>query len=73
LLGKGLIFCPKTKSHDKIKLAKDVFKFTWRLRLKEFFADKETDDDTYKDVPLFNKKQSSFIPKAGQDVHSDFI
>ena len=33
--GKGLKFCPKPKSHDKIKLAAETFNYTRRLRLKE--------------------------------------
>ena len=37
LFGKGLSFCPKTKSHDKIKLAEELFKYTGLMRLKEFF------------------------------------
>ena len=36
LLGKGLSFCPKSKGHDKIKLAEELFKYTRRIRLKEF-------------------------------------
>ena len=38
LLGKGLKFCPKPKPHDAIKLAEETFKFSRRIRLKEFFA-----------------------------------
>ena len=83
LLGKGLTFCPKTASHDKIILAEDIFKFSRRVRLKEYFADicednedatevGKQDRDTYKDLPFFNKKQSTFTPPAGRDVYLDF-
>ncbi|XP_053391470.1 uncharacterized protein LOC128554246 [Mercenaria mercenaria] len=79
--GKGLKFCSKTKSHDKVKLAEDIFKFTRRIRLKEYFhsqANTEFDDselndiDSYGDFPFFNKKGSSFTPPAGHDVYLDF-
>ena len=75
-------FCPKTKSHDKIRLAEDTFKFTRRLRLKEYFASKLTDEnpedsedntaETHHDLPFFNKTQSSFTPYAGRDSYLDF-
>ena len=32
LLSKGLKFCPKPKSHDKIKLAEEIFNFSRRLK-----------------------------------------
>ena len=71
-------FCPKTKCHDKIKLAEELFKYTRRLRLKEFFfeSDQNKDtpekEDTYSELPFFNKKQSSFTPPSGRDVYLDF-
>ena len=34
LLGKGLSFCQKTRSHDTIKVAEETFNFSRRLRLK---------------------------------------
>ena len=40
-LGKGLKICPKPKHHDVLQLKQDIFEFTRKLRLKEFFADKE--------------------------------
>ena len=78
LLGKGLSFCPKTKCHDKIKLAEELFKYTCRLHLKEFFfeSDQNKDtpekEDTYSGLPFFNKKQSSFMPPSGRDIYLDF-
>ena len=45
LLGKGLKFCPKPKHHDVLQLKQGIFEFTRKLRLKEFFTDKEHDDD----------------------------
>ena len=71
-------FCRKTKCHDKIKLAEELFKYTRRLRLKEFFfeSDQNKDtpekEDTYSELPFFNKKQSSFTPPSGRDVYLDF-
>ena len=74
LLGKGLSFCPKTKRHDKIKLAEELFKYTRRMRLKEFFFFFEPDKnkDNYSQLPFFNRKQSSFTPPNGRDVYLDF-
>jgi len=77
-LGKGLTFCPKVKSHDKIKLAEETFRYTRRLRLKEFFH-KDTeqttfsglDNEDYSQKPFFNKKASSFTPKCGRDQYLD--
>lgn len=71
-------FCPKTKGHDKIKLAEELFKYTRRLRLKEFFYEPDQNKDTsekkdnFSEFPFFNKKQSSFTPPSGRDVYLDF-
>lgn len=71
MLGKGLKFCPKPKHHNEIQLKQDVFEFTRKLRLKEFFAakEKESDDDSENDENSkdeFHKFQkestSTFIP-----------
>ena len=78
LLGKGLSFCPKTKSHDQIKLAEELFKYTRRMRLKELFFDPEINknisenEDNFFHLPFFIKKQSSFTPPSGRDVYLDF-
>ena len=78
LLGKGLSFCPKSKSHDQIKLAEELFKYTWRMRLKEFFFDPDINknisenEDNFFHLPFCNKKQSSFTPPSGRDVYLDF-
>ena len=79
LLGKGLGFCPRIQSHDKVKLAEEVFQYTRRLRLKEYFADfnkndknETVDNDEYKHLPFFNKKSSTFTPPSGRDVYLDF-
>ena len=69
LLGKGLKFCPKPKSHDQVKLAEEIFNFSRRLKLKEFFYDKsssnsncESDSFNSKNMVYFNKNKSSFTP-----------
>lgn len=81
MLGKGLKFCPKPKHHNEIQLKQDVFEFTRKLRLKEFFAakEKESDDDSENDENSkdeFHKFQkestSTFIPPAGRDSTLDF-
>ena len=57
--GKGLTFCSKPKSHDKIKLAQERFNYTSRLKLKEYFYENitkkegEPDSDEYKQMPFF--------------------
>ena len=77
LLSKGLKFCQKIKSHDRLKIAEDIFKFSRRVRLKEYFSEKveniqcnEENDELY-DLPCFNKKESAFTPPAGRDIYLD--
>ena len=77
LLSKGLKFCPKIKSHDRLKIAEDIFKFSRRVRLKEYFSEKveniqwnEENDELY-DLPFFNNKESAFTPPAGRDIYLD--
>ena len=78
LFGKGLKFCPKPKSHDKIKLAEETFNYTRRQRLKEYFYEnitkKEEDSESnmYKQMPFFNKKKSTLTPPSGRDTNLDF-
>ena len=75
LLGTGLKFCPKTNSHDKIKLAEKIFKFTRKIRLKEYFNSQDSngsDNDKYRELPFYNNSSSSFIPPTGRDVYLDF-
>ena len=62
LLGRGLKFCRKPKSHDKIKLAQETFNYTRRLRLKEYFYENNSEKDesmqeseNYTQLPFFNK------------------
>ena len=81
LLGKGLKFCPKPKHHNEIQLRIDVFEFTRKLRLKEFFGAKEEEDsDSENDTEVSNdayqkfpkKSKSTFIPPSGRDSTLDF-
>ena len=81
LLGKGLKFCHKPKHHDVLQLKQDIFEFTRKLRLKEFFTDKEHDDDDgggNNDKSRHNcytfpkEKNSTFIPPTGIDSTLDF-
>ena len=61
-----------------IKLAEDTFKFSKRLRLKEFFAPDPEEDETNDldnesdEIPKVKKEQSSFVPPAGRDSSLDF-
>ena len=81
LLGKGLKFCTKPKHHDVLQLKQDIFEFTRKLRLKEFFNDKEHDDDDgggNNDKSRHNcytfpkEKNSTFIPPTGRDSTLEF-
>ena len=78
LLGKGLSFCPRSKGHDKIILDEELFKYTRRIRLKEFFAEDDLSNNAHKEqdsffeLPFFNRKQSSFTSPSGRDVYLDF-
>ena len=68
LLGKGLKFCPKPKPHDAIKLAEETFKFSRRVRLKEFFApDPEYEDSNDSDT---EEEQISKSEKGTVYFHS---
>ena len=81
-LGKGLKFLPKTKHHYVIQLKQDVFEFTRKLRLKDFFADKDKDSDDDDDDDDRNdensrdnlrkfpkERKSTFIPPADSTFH----
>lgn len=83
LLGKGLKFCPKPKHHDEIQLKQDMYEFTRRLRLKEFFSSSSEDSDDEKDCAATAEQNgnpskyskgstSTFIPPAGRDSTLDF-
>jgi predicted secreted protein len=76
LLGEGLSFCPKIKSHVMINLAEEVFRFTLRMRLKEYFNaenDSQNSSDSFKqDLPFFNRSQSTFTLPCGRDLYLDF-
>ena len=74
LLGKGLKFCPKPKSHDKIKLAEETFNYTRRLGLKEYFYEnitkKEEDSEAnmYKQMPFFNIKKNQHLSRQVAEI-----
>ena len=71
LLGKGLKFCPKPKRHDVLQLKQDVFEFTRKLRLKEFFAEKERNNDDEYDGNYKNSINNSntFHKKKPINIH----
>ena len=81
LLGKGLKYCPKPKSHNTIQLKQDVFEFTRKLRLREYFAAKafdenddepDTHDNHYEYVKRNTDSKSTFVPPSGRDTSLDF-
>lgn len=61
-------------------MAEEIFKYTRRLRLKEYFygiaeennTNNNSDDQNNYDLPFFNNKGSTFTPPAGRDVYLDF-
>ena len=71
LLGKGLKFCPKPKSHNKIKLAQETFNYTRRLRLQEYFYENNSEkdesmqeSDNYSCHSLIKNNQHLFLQMA---------
>ena len=67
-LGKELKFCPKPKPHDTVKLAEEAFKFSRRIRLKEYFAP-DSEDDESNDLDREEEK----IPKEKRNRHLSFL
>lgn len=65
LLKKGLKFTP-TPSANTEELEVDIQKFCRKLRLVEFFADKETEDDE-----SLIRNKSKFTPKKGRNRELD--
>ena len=59
LLGKGLKYCPKPKSHNKIRLKQDVLNFQEKLRPREYFAAKAFDEND--DEPDMNMSNATLI------------
>jgi hypothetical protein len=79
LLDKGLKFCPTPKPHYRLQLKQDVFEFTRKLRLHEYFAAKEencneNENNTTNKYDNNSKKRnnSTFIPPSGRDSNLDF-
>ena len=82
LLGKGLSFFPKIKSQHKIRVAQKTFRYSRRLRLKQYFynlsstdsssQDNANSENDYVHLPFFNKKPSTLTPKLGRDEYLDF-
>ena len=78
LLGKGLKLCPKPKPHNVIKLATETFKFSRRIRLKEFFAPEQEDEETSdsnsetEEIPTVKKSNSCLLCLL-QDVTAALI
>ena len=54
-------------------------KYTRRIRLKEFFAEDDLsnntqkEQDSFSELPFFNRKQSSFTALSGRGVYVDFF
>ena len=73
VLSRGLNFCPTTKL-DPFTLASDTEEFIRRLRLKEFFHDREhTQSQTTSQPGQYNakNKESTWTPPEGRNQHLD--
>ncbi|XP_045178135.2 uncharacterized protein LOC123538232 [Mercenaria mercenaria] len=72
LLSKGLSFVPTRHRVDMTKIHSDLAEWERRMRLKEYFHDKE---DTYTvdldEEPWCEKKKSEFTPEPGRDKYLD--
>ena len=73
VLEKGLKFIPTSGKINKIKLLSDLAEWERRMRLKEFFYDKEGNlNDACNVQTKFQSKQKSyFTPNPGRDAHLD--
>ncbi|KAK3734107.1 hypothetical protein RRG08_000022 [Elysia crispata] len=78
LLSKNLNFCPTPSAINLIhvELNEDLYRFSLRLRLAEFFYDEDDekiDHTTHSQSPppAFLRKPSSFTPDSGRDLALD--
>ena len=78
ILSRGLKFIPTPKNINKTEVLADIKKFSRRMRLKEFFYDKDassSDSDQYDFENNYDnhefRKQSKFTPKAGREPALD--
>ena len=73
LLEKGLKFIPSRNKIDKLKLLSDLAEWERRMRLHEYFYEKENNHDENQDVrdKFRVKTKKHFTPDAGRDRHLD--
>ena len=74
VLSKNINFCPTPSRVNTVELSNDIFKFCRRLRLAEYFFDKDddiTDETTSTTKPSFLKHHSTFTPPSGRDLSLD--
>ena len=65
LLKKGLKFCPVPKNSNLTELSADIRSFSRRMRLNEFFHNKDYEQKS------IMKKPSHFTPMPNRDEHLD--
>ncbi|XP_063411202.1 uncharacterized protein LOC134694136 [Mytilus trossulus] len=78
VLSKGLNFCPTPSNIDNMKLEDDLNNFARTLRIKEYFGNKDREEDNEGDTATSNsedeiiiphfKKKSSWIPKPSKSA-----
>jgi hypothetical protein len=71
LLAKGLKFIPDRKKIDSTKLLADLGEWERRMRLREFFHDKDTQKVKPEQDMFTVKKESNFTPSKGRDAWLD--
>ena len=72
VLSRNLQFCPTPKTKNRIGLSDDLFRFSRRLRLAEYWHDKdEATSDTDTDIPPKLRVPKSFTPNPGREQALD--
>jgi len=70
ILSKGLKFIPTTNKYDITKLQSDLCEWERRMRLKEYFHDKQNDQEK-DNIKPWMKKKSRFTPTPGREKSLD--
>jgi hypothetical protein len=72
ILNRGLNFCVTPNSPNVTDLLVDYRKFERKMRWKEFFHDKEDEDNIYI-PPIFPQEKSNLPPKGGTPLNNFLI
>jgi hypothetical protein len=72
ILNRGLNFCATPDSLNVTEMLVDYHKFEQKMRWKEFFHDKEEDNNQYT-PPIFPQEKSNLPPKGGTPLNNFLI